>query len=124
MRIVVAAASTDLRLALELRLSEEPAVEIVGSAGEGGALIALVSASLPDLVITEWPLPVVPSDELLPALKRNSPPPKLLIIGDSEHLDNALRAGADAVTAIGAPPEQLLHTFQELIQSESPETTQ
>ena len=57
MRLLLAAAQPNLRLSLELFLSEQPGVEIVGSASESAGLVALIHTTDPDMILTDWDLP-------------------------------------------------------------------
>ena len=115
MKVVLAIRQADARLALELLLSEEPGVSIVGEASETAGLLALTQTALPDLVVAEWTLPGRP----LPAILDEMAPPmgslRWLVLGQEpgERI-SALAAGAHAFVLIGDPPKQLLTTVRQM----------
>ena len=97
MRILLATCETDLRLSMELLLSEQPGIKILGSASDTEGFIALVKSTCPDLALLDWDLPGRPVEEVLSLIKLFEVPPKLIVLG--KHPDSkktALQAGADA----------------------------
>ena len=116
MRILLATCETDLRLSMELLLSEQPGIKILGSASDTEGFIALVKSTCPDLALLDWDLPGRPVEEVLNLIKLFEVPPKLIVLG--KHPDSkktALQAGADAYVDKGDPPENLLAVFKHLI---------
>ena len=117
MRIVIATGDTDLRLAIQLMLSEEPGINIIGSAGDCNGLLALVKSTLPDLVLLDWELPGCIMGESLQQIKSIYTESNIFIIvlGRRQSMnETALEAGADAFRVIGDPPENLLEAFRQL----------
>ena len=113
MRMVIAVVEMDLRLALELALSEEPGVQIVGVASDAAGLLALTHSGQPELIVLEDALPGAALPELLGALRQRQPPPRLLVLGANPAGGAAaLAGGAAAFVLKGDPPEQLLDTFR------------
>jgi len=109
MRVLLAIEPTDLRLALELYLSEEPGVTITGTASEAASLRAVLPTTLPDLLILDWALPGHPPASLVAEAKSAGFRPQVIVIGkDLEAKQAALAAGADAFVMTGDSPEQLL----------------
>ena len=89
MNVVLAVRYAPARLALELALSEEPGVTVVGAASETEGMLALARAAQPDLVLLE-------------ALR-----------GDLRLKPRALQAGACAFVLVGDPPELLLAALRQ-----------
>ncbi len=116
MDIVLASQEHDLRLALELLLREEPGVYVVGTASHSGALLALIQATCPDLVLLDWDLPGQPSTEVLAEIGSAGHQPKVIVLGkDPEAREAALASGAYAFVVKGEPPGQLLTALRQVI---------
>jgi DNA-binding NarL/FixJ family response regulator len=119
MRVLLAIEPTDLRLALELYLSEEPGMTIVGTASEAASLRAVLPATQPDLLILDSNLPGHPIHSLVAEAKNARFQPKVIVLGsDLKAKQGALASGADAYVLTGDAPEQLLSAVRR-IRSES-----
>lgn len=117
MRIVLATGETDLRLAIQLMLSEEPGFMIIGSASDCEGFTALVKSTSPDLALLDWELPGGDTKDVLLEIKSLELEPKILLIvlgRQSGQRETALQAGADEYVVIGDPPENLMRTFHRL----------
>ena len=116
MRILLATGETDLRLSLELLLSEQPGIKILGGASDTEGFIALVESTCPELALLDWDLPGRPVEEVLSHIQLFEVPPKLIVLGmDPDSKEAALQAGVDAFIDKGDPPESLLAAFMHLI---------
>jgi DNA-binding NarL/FixJ family response regulator len=113
MNILVATKQADLRLAIELYLTEEPGLEIVGTARESASLRALLRTSLPDLVLLDWDLPGQSPAELVTEAKSVSPCQVVVLGRDLDIKTAALTAGADAFVLKGDPPRHLLDAIHQ-----------
>ncbi len=116
MHILLGMKEADSRLSLELLLSEEPGVTVIGEASETEGLLALIHTSQPDLVILEQDLPGRPVADLLADIRGLADPPRLIV--QSKELrakSTILEAGADAIVIQGDPPDKLLATFRRVI---------
>ena len=115
LRTVIAIAATDLRLAVELMLSEDPDLIFVGAVSSADGLRGLVEHTHPDLIILQGEAEQFAEVDLCSSLKRVEVPPKIVFLSnDLERKQVALDAGADAYIVIGDSPERL----QEAIWSE------
>ena len=115
MRILLAVGDTDLRLSLELLLSEEPGVIIAGSVIDASGLLALIKSSCPDLVLLDWELPKCPIQSVLDEIKSLDCQQNTIVLGRrSDSKEQSLRAGADVYLTKGDPPEQLLAALRAL----------
>lgn len=109
MNVVLAVRHARARLAMELALSEEPGVTVVGTASETEGMLALARTARPDLVVLEWGLPGRPVEVVLVEAQTLASPLYFLVLGrDSCLKQPALRAGACAFVLVGDPPELLL----------------
>jgi DNA-binding NarL/FixJ family response regulator len=119
MRIILAAKETDLRLAMQLLLSEEPGAQVIGSASNTGGLLALIKSDLPDLILLDWDLPGQPIHDVISEIEACEPPPVVVLLGNEASLsDEALGAGAEHYIQKGDPPEKLLEVFRRVVISE------
>jgi two-component system response regulator DesR len=117
--VVIAIGNPSLRLALELLLSEEPGVEVVGTTSETEGLLALVRTAQPDLVVLDWQLPGRSMSDLLSLVQSMEGRPKLIILsGDARVRQHALGAGAHAFVTVGESPNHLLDAFRVLREGE------
>lgn len=115
MNVVLAMRQAQARLALELALSVEPGVTVVGEASETEGLLALARTARPDLVLLEWGLPGRPVPHVLAEAQRLAQPLRFLVLGCDLHLRQpALQAGACAFVLVGDPPELLLTAVREV----------
>lgn len=115
MRLLLAAEKADLRLSLELLLSEQPGVEIVGSASESKGLLALIHTSDPDMILMDWDLAGRSSVNIIAEAKQlQQSPTTIVLITYSSDYQMAVEAGANTVVLKGSSPDVLLSAFQEL----------
>lgn len=118
MRIVLATGNTDLRLAIQLMLSEEPGMNIIGSASDRAGLIALAGSTCPDLVLLDWDLHGGDLAGMVENIRsdRSEPTIKVVVMGRKRSLEQAvLQAGADKYILIGDPPEKLLEVVHQMV---------
>jgi DNA-binding NarL/FixJ family response regulator len=120
MHVLLATAQPDLRVALEVLLSEEPGVFVVGGVSEAEGLLALTTIMHPDLVMMDWDLPGRSPAEVLSASRAIGPQTHFIVL--SSHADDqqaALDAGGDAFVVKGNSPQQLLTIFRALRSEEA-----
>jgi len=115
MKVLLATTHHDLRLSLELLLSEEPGAKIVGTVSESSGLLALLHTAQPEIVISDWELPGRPLADIIQEARQTAKQAKFIIlIADANSGAIALEAGADAIAHKGDPPERLLNIFRTL----------
>jgi DNA-binding NarL/FixJ family response regulator len=115
MNVVLAIRQADARLALELLLSEEPGVSIVGEASETAGLLALIQTTHPDLVVMEWALPGRPILDVLIEAQTLAGKLRFLVLGrNPSEKQPTLDAGGNAFVLIGDPPEHLLAALRQV----------
>ncbi|HEU4324276.1 MAG TPA: hypothetical protein VFS21_14080 [Roseiflexaceae bacterium] len=114
MNIVLAVCQAHTRLALELVLSAEPGVAVVGMASETEGLLALIHTAHPDLVVLEWGLSGRATGAVLAEGRALASRCRFLVLGrDLWQQQPALMAGACAFVLIGDPPELLLAALRQ-----------
>ncbi len=114
MKIVLASAQLDLRLALGILLREEPGADVVGTASEAASVSSLLRSSRPDLVLLDWDLPGYSPSLLLARAKRARCNTQVIVLGRDEGVrQEALAAGADAFVLLGDSPDYLLAAIRQ-----------
>jgi DNA-binding NarL/FixJ family response regulator len=109
MRILLADEQTRVRLALQILLSQEPGVTVVGEVAEATGLLAQIRATRPDLILLDWGLPGLATIGSLSALHTACPSLSVIVLsGRPEARQMALAAGADEFISKIDPPEKLL----------------
>lgn len=111
-RVVIAEDQTMVRGALAALLGIEPDIEVVGTAADGEAALALVVSTRPDVVLTDIEMPRMTGLELTAALRRGTAEgaPRVIILttfARPGYLRRALDAGAAGYLLKDAPAEQL-----------------
>ena len=109
-RVLVADDHALYRRGLEMVLSAEPDIEIVGEAGDGAEAIKMAADLLPDVVLMDLRMPRRTGIEACTAIKDVAPSTKIVIltISDEESdLFQAVRAGANGYLLKDVPGEQI-----------------
>jgi DNA-binding NarL/FixJ family response regulator len=118
MRVLIADPSAKIRQAMHIFLADLPAVTIIGEIDEGQNLLFQARQMRPDLMVLNRDLAGLPMNNLLFALKKLEPPPKIIIFSRISDGESAARlAGADAFVSIFDPPEQLLACINAFLNS-------
>jgi two-component system nitrate/nitrite response regulator NarL len=92
-------------------LAMEPAIEVIGEAGDRARALALVQRHEPDLTLLDLNLKADSGIDILAAIKADDPSRRvvMLTVSDAaEDLMRAIRAGADGYLLKDMEPEQLL----------------
>ena len=79
MRVLLADDQSKVRSALRLLLEQEPGMSVVGEAVEDEDLLAQVEATQPDLVLLDWELPGLRTDDWLSTLRTLCPRLKVIV---------------------------------------------
>jgi DNA-binding NarL/FixJ family response regulator len=105
--------------ALMLLLRQEPEIEIVGRAHDGGDGLKLADALQPDLVLADYAMPTMNGIALLRELKKRADAPKVVMLSfhaEPEYRDMALHAGADGYLVKTEIYKELLPLLRSLIE--------
>jgi two-component system nitrate/nitrite response regulator NarL len=103
-------------------LAMEPAIEVVGEAGNRAQALALVREHEPDLILLDLNLKAENGLDILAALKTEDPSRRvvMLTVSDAaEDLIGAIRAGADGYLLKDMEPEQLLDRVRAALAGET-----
>lgn len=114
MRILLAIANADLRLSIEILLSQEPSVHVVGVASEAVGLQALLDSTQLDMVILDIELTGQPAADLKSLIQDYKPEIPFFVLGrEPDQREPVKEAGAIAFVVAGEPPEMLLQAFRQ-----------
>jgi DNA-binding NarL/FixJ family response regulator len=114
-RIFIADADRELRLALQILFHQEPGMHVTGIAVRTEGLAAQVAASQPDVLLLDWHLPGGSMAEVLAELGRSASGPQVIVMSvnpDTEQ--DAMAAGADLFVAKNVPPGELLGALRSI----------
>ena len=100
-----------VRVGLRKILESDPALTVVGEAGDGEDAVAEARRSLPDVVLMDIRMPVLDGIEATRRIVRAQPGTRVLILttfGLDGYVYDALHAGASGFMLKDAPPEELV----------------
>ncbi|EHD0841352.1 response regulator transcription factor [Staphylococcus pseudintermedius] len=112
-----------VRQGLEFLLSTQPQIEVVGSFGEGQALLdALATDQIePELILVDLVMPEMNGITLIQKLKEQHAGIKILVLTsyvDEEHVMSAMQAGADGYEMKNVDPEALMTSIETVLQGD------
>ncbi|EGQ1650373.1 response regulator transcription factor [Staphylococcus pseudintermedius] len=112
-----------VRQGLEFLLSTQPQIEVVGSFGEGQALLdALATDQIePELILVDLVMPEMNGITLIQKLKEQHAGIKILVLTsyvDEEHVMSAMQAGADGYEMKDVDPEALMTSIETVLQGD------
>lgn len=112
-----------VRQGLEFLLSTQPQIELVGSFGEGQALLdALATDQIePELILVDLVMPEMNGITLIQKLKEQHAGIKILVLTsyvDEEHVMSAMQAGADGYEMKDVDPEALMTSIETVLQGD------
>ena len=109
MKIFLADASSDVRLALQLMLDTEPGLNVTGLAVQTEGLLAQIEVIQPDVLLLDWSLVRESLDDFLTSLRMVKPCPRVIILGINPGEEQTLPVtGVDAFFYKAYPAEELL----------------
>jgi two-component system, NarL family, response regulator NreC len=120
-RIVLADDHSVVRAGLRALIEAQPDMEVVGEAGEGGAVLAQVEASLPDLVVMDLSMPGLNGLEAAAQLREAHAALPVLVLSvheDVMYLQRALAAGATGYVLKRSAAESLISAIRAVGQGE------
>ncbi|MNK97593.1 Oxygen regulatory protein NreC [compost metagenome] len=100
-----------LRSGLRLVLEAEPALEVVGEAGDGVEVLSQVAALEPDLVLMDISLPKINGLKATASIFKQFPEVKVLLLSmheSKEYVTEALKAGASGYVPKKAVDSELI----------------
>ncbi|MFC8922156.1 response regulator [Cellulosimicrobium sp. NPDC057127] len=111
-----------VRTGLRAILEAEPDLAVVGEAGDGTEVPALVAASRPDVVLMDVRMPRIDGIAATQALLARERAPRVLVVTtfeNDDHVLDALRAGAHGFLLKRARPEEVVQAVRVVALGES-----
>ena len=114
-RVVLADDHQVVRSGLRLLLAEEPDIEVVGEATDGGVTMDLVDELKPDVVVMDISMPGLDGQEATRRISTNHPAVRVVVLStysDASYIQQLLQAGALGYVGKAAASEELLQAIR------------
>ncbi|MEU4424229.1 response regulator transcription factor [Actinoplanes sp. NPDC024001] len=114
-RVLVADDQALIREGIASLLSIEPGIEVVGTAADGRAAVALACETNPDVVLMDVRMPVLDGLRAAELLRDRLPTCRVLMLttfDDEEYVVRALRAGTGGYLLKDLPPRELVQAVR------------
>ncbi|MFD9735622.1 response regulator [Umezawaea sp. NPDC059074] len=106
-----------VRAGLVMMLGGAPDLRIVGEAGDGSKVLALVDRLVPDVVLMDIRMPVVDGLAATEALRARGRAPEVIVLTTfdaDQHVLRALRAGAAGFLLKDTPPWEIVEAVRQV----------
>ncbi|HEX9697595.1 MAG TPA: response regulator transcription factor [Actinomycetota bacterium] len=120
-RVVVADDHPVWRDGVAADLSKDPAIEVVGQAGDGGEAVDVVRETMPDVVLMDLNMPVTGGAEATRIIHADSPHVRVLILsasGEEADVLEAVKAGAGGYLLKSATGDELREAIRRIAEGE------
>lgn len=117
-RVVLADDHAIVLEGLRALVDGEPDLEVVGATTDGRAVVDLVAAERPQVLVLDYELGVIRGTEVIAALRRLPTPPKVLVLTayhDGETIRSVLEAGAEGLALKTASPQQTIAAIRQVV---------
>jgi DNA-binding NarL/FixJ family response regulator len=108
-KIFLADASSDVRLALQMMLDNEPGLNVTGLAVQAERLLGQIEVVQPDVLLLDWSLVSESLNDFLTSLQNLKPRPRVIVLGINPCEEQTLPVtGVYAFFYKAYPAEELL----------------
>ncbi len=114
-RVLIADDHTIFRSGLNLLLSSEPNIEVVGEAADGASVVEMAETLRPDLVLMDIAMPGLNGFEATRKIMEHNPETKVLVLTmhrSDEYFFQMLEAGASGYILKGAETSELFNAVR------------
>ena len=114
---------TVVRRGIEMIISTEPGLDVIGEAKDGQEAFNKVKDLQPDIVLMDLNMPKVNGVEAIMKIKEGSPKTKVLVLTayiDNENVSAAMKAGADGYTLKEVDSDILIGAIRSISQGGMP----
>ncbi|MGL4610897.1 MAG: response regulator [Trueperaceae bacterium] len=121
-RVLIADDQAIARQGLQLILSAEPGIEVIGQAHDGQEAVDMTAKLNPDLVLMDLKMPRLTGVQATKLIKEHSPNTAVLVLTTYDMDDwvaNAIRNGANGYLLKDTPPEELVKAIRGTLQGKS-----
>ena len=122
-RVLVVDDQPLFRMAISCLIEDEPDLHVVGQADNGLLGVEKARELQPDVVLLDVEMPVMGGIEAAGLVRAQAPAAKVLmlsVVGDDEHLVDAVRQGAHGYLLKDLRPHQLFDMIRACMRDESP----
>lgn len=122
MKILLCDDQAVIRDGLEMLLTLEKDMQVVGSASDGAEAIELASQKQPDLILMDLKMPGVNGIEATRQIRAKFPHVKILVLttyDDDEWLFDAIRAGASGYLLKDTPRQKIIEAIRGTVEGKS-----
>jgi two-component system, NarL family, response regulator LiaR len=110
-----------VRKGLRMLFTSDPAIEVIGEAGNGLEAIEQTSALNPDLILMDLQMPKMNGIDAIQAIKQHDPAIKILVLtsfADDQNVFPAIKGGASGYILKDALPDDLLEAVHRIARGE------
>ncbi len=121
-RVLICDDQAVVRDGLEMILSADPDIQVVGAAADGLEALDLAAQTHPDLVLMDLKMPNMNGIQATQELLRRHPQLKVLVLttyGDDEWVFDAVRSGAAGYLLKGTPRQELVRAVKGTLQGKT-----
>jgi DNA-binding NarL/FixJ family response regulator len=121
-RVLIADDQAIARQGLQIILSAESDIEVIGQAHDGQEAVDLTTKLKPDLVLMDLKMPRLTGVQATKLIKEKSPTTAVLVLTTYDMDDwvaNAIRNGANGYLLKDTPPEELIKAIRGTVQGKS-----
>jgi len=122
MKIIICDDQAVVRDGLEMLLTLEKDIEVLGTAQDGNDAVELVSKKQPDLVLMDLKMPGMNGIEATRQIRAKYPEVKVLVLttyDDDEWVFDAIRAGASGYLLKDTPREKVIEAIRGTLEDKS-----
>jgi len=122
MKIIICDDQAVVRDGLEMLLTLEKDIEVLGTAQDGAEAVELVSKNQPDLVLMDLKMPGMNGIETTRQIRAKYPDVKVLVLttyDDDEWVFDAIRAGASGYLLKDTPREKVVEAIRGTLEDKS-----
>jgi two-component system, NarL family, response regulator LiaR len=120
-RILIVDDHIVVRKGLRMLLKSDPALEVIGEAGNGLEAIEQTSTLKPDLILMDLQMPKMNGIDAIQAIKQHDPAIKILVLtsfADDQNVFPAIKGGASGYILKDALPDELLEAIHRIARGE------
>lgn len=120
-RLLLADDHAMVRKGLQVFLSTQPDMELVGEAASGQEVLEKTAALQPDIILMDLNMPILTGMEATKQLKLTHPDVKVIVLtsfSDQDHVLPAIRAGARGYLLKDVEPEELVRAIRRVHQGQ------
>jgi len=124
-RLLLADDSDVIKFGLHALIDNEPDIEVIGMAPDGGVAVDIAVADAPDVVLMDLSMPILDGVSATGEIRRAAPTVRVLVLTCSSHVSivrEVFAAGAQGYVLKEAAPAALLDAIRAVYRGESPMT--